>query len=58
MPAEMMEATIGKGANPEGLDAKTKLLLTLAGLTVHGAQAEAQVRLTVRHAKEAGATHQ
>ena len=58
MPAEMMEATIGKGANPEGLDAKTKLLLTLAGLTVHGAQAEAQVRLTVRHAKEAGATNQ
>ena len=58
MPAEMMEATIGKGANPEGLDAKTKLLLKLAGLTVHGAQAEAQVRLTVRHAKEAGATHQ
>ena len=58
MPAEMMEATIGKGANPEGLDAKTKLLLTLAGITVHGAQAEAQVRLTVRHAKEAGATNQ
>jgi 4-carboxymuconolactone decarboxylase len=58
MPAELMEATIGKGANPDGLDAKTKLLLTLAGLTVHGAQAEAQVRLTVRHAKEAGATNQ
>jgi 4-carboxymuconolactone decarboxylase len=58
MPAEWMEATIGKGANPEGLDAKTKLLLTLAGLTVHGAQAEAQIRLTVRHAKEAGATNQ
>ena len=58
MPAEMMEATIGKGANPEGLDAKTKLLLTLAGLTVHGAQAEAQVRLTVRHAYVAGATNQ
>ena len=44
--------------NPEGLDAKTKLLLTLAGLTVLGAQAEAQIRLTVRHAVEAGATKQ
>ena len=58
MPAEMMEATMGKGVSPEGLDAKTRLLLTLAGLTVLGAQAEAQVRLTVRHAVEAGATKQ
>ena len=49
---------MGKGLNPEGLDAKTKLLLTLAGLTVLGAQAEAQIRLTVRHAVEAGATKQ
>ena len=58
MPADMMEATMGKGVSPEGLDAKTKLLLTLAGLTVLGAQAEAQIRLTVRHAVEAGATKQ
>lgn len=58
MPADMMEQTMGKGASPEGLDAKTKLLLTLAGLTVLGAQAEAQLRLTVRHAIEAGATQQ
>ena len=58
MPKEMMESWMGKGLNPEGLDAKTKLLLTLAGLTVLGAQAEAQVRLTVRHAVEAGATKQ
>ena len=58
MPASVMEATMGKGASPEGLDAKTKLLLTLAGLTVLGAQAEAQVRLTVRQAVEQGATKQ
>ena len=58
MPKEMMESWMGKGLNPEGLDAKTKLLLTLAGLTVLGAQAEAQIRLTVRHAVEAGATKQ
>ncbi len=58
MPKDLMEQFFGKGLNPEGLDAKTRLLLTLAGLTVLGAQAEAQIRLTVRHLVEAGATKQ
>lgn len=58
MPRDMMETFMGKGMNPEGLDAKTRLLLTLMGLTIMGAQAEAQIRLTVRHAVEAGATKQ
>jgi 4-carboxymuconolactone decarboxylase len=58
MPKEAMEATMGKTFNPQGLDSKTRLLLTLAGLTAQGAVAEPQVRLTVRHAKEAGATEQ
>ncbi|MBE0413195.1 carboxymuconolactone decarboxylase family protein [Yoonia sp.] len=58
MSKDMMEAFFGKGINPDGLDAKTRLLLTLAGLTVLGAQAEAQIRLTVRHLVEAGATKQ
>ena len=58
MPAETMEMFFGKGINPDGLDAKTRLMLTLAGLTVLGAQAEAQIRLTVRHLVEAGATKQ
>ena len=58
MPKDAMEMFFGKGINPEGLDAKTRLLLTLAGLTVLGAQAEAQIRLTVRHLVEAGATKQ
>ena len=58
MPKEMMESFMGKTFNPDGLDAKTKLLITLAALTIMGAQAEAQVRITVRHAVEAGATHQ
>ncbi|MEO9826562.1 MAG: carboxymuconolactone decarboxylase family protein [Paracoccaceae bacterium] len=58
MPKDMMETVMGKGMNPEGLDAKTKLLLTLGALTMLGAQAEAQIRMTVRHAIEAGATHQ
>ena len=58
MSADMMETFMGKTFNPEGLDAKTKLLLTLSSLTIMGAQAEAQVRITVRHAVEAGATKQ
>lgn len=58
MPAEMMEQFMGKGINPDGLDAKTKMLLTLAGLTVLGAQADAQIRMTVRQAAEQGATKQ
>ncbi len=58
MPADVMEAFLGKGANPEGLDAKTKLLLTLQGLTIQGAVAEAQIELTLRHILQAGATAQ
>ena len=56
MPKEMMETFFGKGLNPDGLDAKTRLLMMLMGLTIMGAQAEAQLRLTVRHLVEAGAT--
>lgn len=58
MPKDMMEMTFGKGLSKDGLDAKTRLLLTLAGLTMQGAQADAQIRLTVRHAIEAGASHE
>ena len=53
-----METFLGKGLNPEGLDAKTRMLITLAGLTIAGAEAEVQLRMTVRHAVEAGATEQ
>jgi 4-carboxymuconolactone decarboxylase len=56
MPANMMEMWFGRTFNREGLDAKTRLLVTLAALTVQGAVAEPQIRLTVRHALEAGAT--
>ena len=58
MPQETMEMWFGKGINPEGLDAKTRLLLTLMGLTIMGAQAESQIRLIVRHVAKAGATKQ
>lgn len=56
MSADMMEMWFGKTFNREGLDAKTRLLLTLGALTVLGAQAEPQIRLTIRHLLEAGAT--
>ena len=55
MPREFMEMSFGKGLNKDGLDAKTRLLITLAGLTMLGAQSDTQMRVTVRHALEAGA---
>jgi 4-carboxymuconolactone decarboxylase len=56
MTKDMMEAWFGRTFNREGLDAKTRLLVTLGALTVLGAQGEPQMRLTIRHAVEAGAT--
>jgi len=56
MSKDMMEMWFGRTFNREGLDAKTRLLLTIGALTVLGAQAEPQMRLTIRHAVEAGAT--
>ncbi|KAA2316168.1 carboxymuconolactone decarboxylase family protein [Pseudooceanicola sediminis] len=58
IPKEWMEMAFGKGFNKDGLDSKTRLFLTLAGLTMQGAQADTQVRITVRHLLEAGATKQ
>jgi len=56
MPADMMEMFFGKTFNRDGLDARTRLLVTIAALTVQGAFAEPQLRLTIRHALAAGAT--
>ncbi|MCT4609923.1 MAG: carboxymuconolactone decarboxylase family protein [Pelagimonas sp.] len=58
MSKDAMEMWFGKGISKNGLDAKTRLLLTLAGLTMQGAQAETPMRMTVRHAMEAGATEE
>ncbi len=58
MPKDMMEMFFGNSLNKDGLDAKTRLLLTLGALTVLGGQADAQIRLTVRHLLELGATKQ
>jgi 4-carboxymuconolactone decarboxylase len=56
MTKDMMEMWFGRTFNREGLDAKTRLLVTIAALTAVGAQAEAQLKMAVRHAMEAGAT--
>ncbi|MBK6466989.1 MAG: carboxymuconolactone decarboxylase family protein [Rhodobacter sp.] len=56
MSKDMMEMWFGRTFNREGLDAKTRLFVTLAALTVLGAQAEPQIKATVRHALESGAT--
>ena len=58
MPKDVMELWFGNKVNTEGLDAKTRLLLTLAGLTMQGAQNDSAVRQTVKHAVEAGARKQ
>ena len=56
MTKDMMEMWFGRTFNREGLDAKTRLLVTIAALTVLGAHAEPQLKLAIRHALEAGAT--
>jgi 4-carboxymuconolactone decarboxylase len=58
MPKEALETWFGNTFNENGLDAKTRLLITLAGLTMQGAQNPTMLRQTVRHALEAGATDQ
>ena len=58
MPKDVMETMFGSAFNEGGLDARTRLLLTLAGLTMQGAQNETALRQTVRHALTAGATKQ
>ncbi|WP_068115037.1 carboxymuconolactone decarboxylase family protein [Tropicimonas marinistellae] len=58
MPKEAMEMTFGKTFNPGGLDAKTRLFVTLGALVAQGSQLDQQIKVTVRHALEAGATPQ
>ena len=58
MPKDMMDMMFGNTLNEGGLDARTRMLLTLAGLTMQGAQNETVFRQSLRHALEAGATQQ
>lgn len=56
MPKEWTEAWFGKTFNPEGLDARTRLLVTVAALVVLGAQNPPQLALTIKQALTAGAS--
>ena len=56
MSKNFMEMAFGKTFNREGLDSKTRLLVIISALTMLGAQAEPQLKLTIRHALEAGAS--
>lgn len=58
MPRQWMETVMGTTFNPGGLDAQTRMLLTIGGMVVQGVPAEAPFRAAVRHAAEAGATPQ
>jgi 4-carboxymuconolactone decarboxylase len=56
MPKDLLEAWFGKTFNPEGLDARTRFLVTIAALTVQGPIGEPQLRVTIKNALAAGAT--
>ncbi|WP_376872119.1 carboxymuconolactone decarboxylase family protein [Albirhodobacter sp. R86504] len=56
MPKDMLEMFFGKTFNRDGLDARTRFLVTVAGMVAVGAQGEPQLRVAIRNAIEAGAT--
>ena len=56
MPKEWVEAWFGKTFNPEGLDARTRFLVTIAALTVLGPVGEPQLRMAIKNGLSAGAT--
>ena len=56
MPKDLLEMWFGKTFNPEGLDARTRFLVTIAALTVLGPVGEPQLRVTIKNALAAGAT--
>ncbi len=56
MPKELLEMWFGKTFNPEGLDARTRFLVTIAAQTVLGPLGEPQLRVTIKNALAAGAT--
>jgi 4-carboxymuconolactone decarboxylase len=56
MPKDLLEMWFGKTFNPEGLDARTRFLVTIAALTVLGPVGEPQLRVTIKNGLSAGAT--
>ena len=55
---EWMEMLFGNAINTGGLDARTKLLLTLSGLMMQGASNETAFSQTIRHLKAAEVSDQ
>jgi len=58
MPKDFMEMIWGNTINKDGLDAKSRLMAMIAGMTVQGAPIEPMFKSTVSHALEAGASQQ
>ena len=58
LPKEWMEMLFGNAINTGGLDAKTKLLLTLSGLMMQGVSNETAFSQTIRHLKVAEVSDQ
>ncbi|MDO9637390.1 MAG: carboxymuconolactone decarboxylase family protein [Pseudotabrizicola sp.] len=56
MPKDLLEMWFGKTFNPEGLDARTRFLVTIAAQTVLGPLGEPQLRVTIKNGLAAGAT--
>ena len=56
MPKDMLEMFFGKTFNRDGLDARTRFLVTISGMVAVGAQGEPQLRVAIRNALKAGAT--
>jgi 4-carboxymuconolactone decarboxylase len=56
LPKDWSEAWFGRTLNPEGLDARTRLLVTIAAMVVLGAQNGPQLALTIRQGLTSGAT--
>ena len=56
MPKELLDMWFGKTFNPEGLDARTRFLVTIAAQTVLGPLGEPPLRMTIKNGLAAGAT--
>ena len=56
MPKDLLEMWFGKTFNPEGLDARTRFLVTIAAQTMLGPMGEPQLRMTIKNGLAAGAT--
>ena len=56
LPKDMLEIFFGRTFNREGLDARTRFLVSIAGMVASGVHGDPQLRLGIRNALEAGAT--